>query len=182
MPKKSAVHQKKVDAAVQILNTTTGVNIPQAIIQAGFCGATNRTLMSIGWYKDHDDDNKNMMIQWWWYDHDGNMAMMTTWWWWWYTTTMTTMTTMIQWLHEYDTMMRIMSIQQGWQYNDNDNDNTNTTTIKHTWWQYKNEHDDDTMAMTIQQCKNYRTITTMTIWRQYDNMIMIWQSMTVQWQ
>jgi hypothetical protein len=36
MPKKSAVHQKKVDEAVRILNTTTGVNVPQAMILAGF--------------------------------------------------------------------------------------------------------------------------------------------------
>ena len=36
MPKKSAAHQKKVDEAVRILNTTTGVNVPQAMILAGF--------------------------------------------------------------------------------------------------------------------------------------------------
>ncbi len=36
MPKKSATHQKKVDEAVQILNTTTGVNVPMAMILAGF--------------------------------------------------------------------------------------------------------------------------------------------------
>ena len=36
MPKKSAAHQKKVDEAVQILNTTTGVNVPMAMILAGF--------------------------------------------------------------------------------------------------------------------------------------------------
>ncbi len=36
MPKKSAAHQKKVDEAVRILNTTTGVNAPQAMILAGF--------------------------------------------------------------------------------------------------------------------------------------------------
>jgi hypothetical protein len=36
MPKKSATHQKKVDEAVWILNTMISVNIPQAIILAGF--------------------------------------------------------------------------------------------------------------------------------------------------
>ena len=36
MPKKSAAHQKKVDEAVRILNTTTGVIVPQAVILAGF--------------------------------------------------------------------------------------------------------------------------------------------------
>ena len=36
MLKKSAVHQKKVDHAVRILNTTTGVIVPQAVILAGF--------------------------------------------------------------------------------------------------------------------------------------------------
>jgi hypothetical protein len=32
MPKKSAAHLKKVNEAVQILNTTTGPNVPQAMI------------------------------------------------------------------------------------------------------------------------------------------------------
>ena len=36
MPKKSAAQQKKVDAAVRILVTTTGVKVPQAMILAGF--------------------------------------------------------------------------------------------------------------------------------------------------
>ena len=36
MSKKSAAHLKKVDEAVRILNTTTGVNVPQAMILAGF--------------------------------------------------------------------------------------------------------------------------------------------------
>ena len=36
MPKKSAAQQKKVDAAVRILETTTGVKVPQAMILAGF--------------------------------------------------------------------------------------------------------------------------------------------------
>jgi hypothetical protein len=36
MPKKSAAHQKKADEAVRILNTTTGVNVPWAMILAGF--------------------------------------------------------------------------------------------------------------------------------------------------
>ena len=38
MPKKSAAHQKKVDEAVRILNTTTGVGVivPQAMILVGF--------------------------------------------------------------------------------------------------------------------------------------------------
>ena len=36
MPKKSAAHQKKVDEAVRILSTTTGVIVPQAMILAGF--------------------------------------------------------------------------------------------------------------------------------------------------
>ena len=36
MPKKSAAHQKKVDEAVRILNTTNGVIVPQAMILAGF--------------------------------------------------------------------------------------------------------------------------------------------------
>ena len=36
MPKKSAAHQKKVNEAVRILNTTTGVIVPLAMILAGF--------------------------------------------------------------------------------------------------------------------------------------------------
>jgi hypothetical protein len=36
MPKKSAAHQKKVDEAMQIFNTTTGVIAPQAMILARF--------------------------------------------------------------------------------------------------------------------------------------------------
>jgi hypothetical protein len=36
MPKKSAARQKKADEAVRILNTTTGVNVPWAMILAGF--------------------------------------------------------------------------------------------------------------------------------------------------
>ena len=36
MPKKSAACRKKVDEAVRILNTTTGVNDPWAMILAGF--------------------------------------------------------------------------------------------------------------------------------------------------
>ncbi len=36
MTKKSAAHQKKVNEAVRILNTTTGVIVPQAMILAGF--------------------------------------------------------------------------------------------------------------------------------------------------
>ncbi len=36
MSKKSAAHLKKVDEAVRILNTTTGVNVPMAMILAGF--------------------------------------------------------------------------------------------------------------------------------------------------
>ncbi len=36
MPKKSAAHQKKVDEAVRILNTTASVNVRQAMILAGF--------------------------------------------------------------------------------------------------------------------------------------------------
>jgi hypothetical protein len=46
MPKKSAAHQKKVDAAVRILDTTTGVNVPQAMILAGFLkqDITNETI------------------------------------------------------------------------------------------------------------------------------------------
>jgi len=36
MSKNSAAHQKKVDEAVRILNTTTGVIVPQAMIMAGF--------------------------------------------------------------------------------------------------------------------------------------------------
>ncbi len=39
MLKNSAVHQKKVDAAVRILQNTTGVRIPQAMILAGFLKA-----------------------------------------------------------------------------------------------------------------------------------------------
>jgi len=46
MPKKSAAHRKKVDEAVQILNTTTGVNVPWAMILAGFSkkDTTNETV------------------------------------------------------------------------------------------------------------------------------------------
>jgi hypothetical protein len=36
MSKNNATHQKKVKSAVQILQTTTGVKIPQAMILAGF--------------------------------------------------------------------------------------------------------------------------------------------------
>jgi hypothetical protein len=36
MSKKSAVHLKKVDEAVRILNTTTGVNVPMTMTLAGF--------------------------------------------------------------------------------------------------------------------------------------------------
>ena len=36
MSQKSAAHLKKVDEAVRILNTTTGVNVPMAMILAGF--------------------------------------------------------------------------------------------------------------------------------------------------
>ncbi len=36
MSKNSATHQKKVESAVQILQTTTGVKVPQAMILAGF--------------------------------------------------------------------------------------------------------------------------------------------------
>ena len=36
MSKKSAAQMKKVDEAVQILNTTTGVNVPMAMTLAGF--------------------------------------------------------------------------------------------------------------------------------------------------
>ena len=36
MPKKSAAQQKKVESAVRILETTTGVKVPQAMILAGF--------------------------------------------------------------------------------------------------------------------------------------------------
>ncbi len=36
MLRKSATHQKKVDLAVRVLQTTTGVKVPGAIILAGF--------------------------------------------------------------------------------------------------------------------------------------------------
>jgi hypothetical protein len=36
MSKKSVAHQKKVDESVRILNTTTGVIVPRAMILAGF--------------------------------------------------------------------------------------------------------------------------------------------------
>ena len=36
MPKKSAAHLLKVEEAVRILGTTIGVNVPQAMILAGF--------------------------------------------------------------------------------------------------------------------------------------------------
>jgi hypothetical protein len=36
MSKKSAAHLKKVDEAVRVLKTTTGVNVPMAMILAGF--------------------------------------------------------------------------------------------------------------------------------------------------
>jgi hypothetical protein len=46
MPKKSAAQQKKVDAAVRILETTTGVKVLQAMILAGFSkqDITNETI------------------------------------------------------------------------------------------------------------------------------------------
>ena len=36
MPKYSGAHEKKVDAAVRLLQTTSGVRVPQAMILAGF--------------------------------------------------------------------------------------------------------------------------------------------------
>jgi hypothetical protein len=52
MPKKSAAHQKKkVDEAVRILNTTTGVNVSWAMILAGFSK------------KDTTDDTMRRMIR-----------------------------------------------------------------------------------------------------------------------
>ena len=36
MLRKRAAHQKKVDSAVRVLQTTTGVNVPMAMILAGF--------------------------------------------------------------------------------------------------------------------------------------------------
>jgi hypothetical protein len=36
MLRKSAAHQKKVDSAVRVLQTTTGVKVPWAMILAGF--------------------------------------------------------------------------------------------------------------------------------------------------
>jgi hypothetical protein len=36
MPKNSAAQEKKVKTAVQFLQTTTGVKVPQAMIVAGF--------------------------------------------------------------------------------------------------------------------------------------------------
>ena len=36
MPKYSAAHEKKVNTAVRLLQTTTGVKVPQAMILAGF--------------------------------------------------------------------------------------------------------------------------------------------------
>jgi hypothetical protein len=36
MSKNSAAHQKKVESAMQILQTTTGIKVPQAMILAGF--------------------------------------------------------------------------------------------------------------------------------------------------
>ena len=36
MLRKRAVHQKKVDSAVRVLQTTTGVKVPWAMILAGF--------------------------------------------------------------------------------------------------------------------------------------------------
>jgi hypothetical protein len=51
MPKKSAVCQKKVDEAVRILNTTTGVNVSWAMILAGFSK------------KDTTDDTVRRMIR-----------------------------------------------------------------------------------------------------------------------
>jgi DDE superfamily endonuclease len=36
MPKNSAAHEKKVNAAVRLLQSTTGVKVPQAMILAGF--------------------------------------------------------------------------------------------------------------------------------------------------
>jgi len=46
MPKKSAAHMNKVDEAVRILGITTGLNVPQAMILAGFSKkeTTNETV------------------------------------------------------------------------------------------------------------------------------------------
>ncbi len=46
MPKKSAAHQNKVDVAVRILETTTSVKVPQAMILSGFSkqDITNKTV------------------------------------------------------------------------------------------------------------------------------------------
>ena len=51
MPKKSTARQKKVDEAVRILNTTTGVNVSWAMILAGFLK------------KDTTDDTVRRMIR-----------------------------------------------------------------------------------------------------------------------
>ena len=46
MLRKSAAHQKKVDSAVRVLQTTTGVKVPWAMILAGFLKSdiTNETV------------------------------------------------------------------------------------------------------------------------------------------
>jgi len=51
MPKKSATHMKKVNEAVRILGTTTGLNVPQAMILAGFPkkDTTNETVRRMIW-------------------------------------------------------------------------------------------------------------------------------------
>jgi hypothetical protein len=51
MPKKSAAHMKKVNEAVRILGTTTGLNVLQAMILAGFPkkDTTNETVRRMIW-------------------------------------------------------------------------------------------------------------------------------------
>ena len=46
MPKKSAAHMNKVNEVVRILGITTGLNVPQAMILAGFLkkDTTNETV------------------------------------------------------------------------------------------------------------------------------------------
>jgi hypothetical protein len=43
MLRKSAAHQKKVNSAVRVLQTTTGVKVPLAMILAGFSKSDIKT-------------------------------------------------------------------------------------------------------------------------------------------
>ena len=61
MPKYSAAHEKKVDTAVRLLQTTTGVKVPQVMILAGFLKSGYDT--RIRRRQLYDDNDTTMTIR-----------------------------------------------------------------------------------------------------------------------